>query len=324
MKYSVIFSLIVSVLVSQSASAQQQSKVVYEEDMPVTKQASCLSQSGKSSQSSLSGFSRNIPLETAVRQVVPSSFAISDNGFFSSSKPAKASWSANSEWTSELENLCSQHGFYAHVDWSAKKVLIVPPAPAKPKTVAAVTPAEAPKPAEQVKVISSAPVAKVEVASAPAPAVVAKADPAPVKKLEEPAKSVVAPVVVPATMPKAVVVKQPVEQKPYVDQMRQMWQLDPSLTLRENVEAWTKKAGWNKVVWLAVDYPVIAPASFEGHFASQTGPLAQVISAYENSDQPLVARLSVKDKVVEIRNKNFLQTNVTSVTPDAMNQQENK
>jgi hypothetical protein len=84
----------------------------------------------------------------------------------------------------------------------------------------------------------------------------------------------------------------------------QEWTLSPALTLRENVEAWAKKVGW-KLVWSAADYPIAAEAKFYGDFTSPDGPLSRLISAYEGSDQPLIARLSTLDKVVNVVNKNY-------------------
>lgn len=100
--------------------------------------------------------------------------------------------------------------------------------------------------------------------------------------------------------------------------MNQTWVLDPAFSLRENVEAWAKQAGWNKVIWSAADYPIMAPAQFTGHFASQTGPIAQVVAAYDSSEQPLQARLSVKDKVIEVRNKYYDRATVSPISPEQM------
>lgn len=80
------------------------------------------------------------------------------------------------------------------------------------------------------------------------------------------------------------------------------WVLNPKMTLKENVEEWASRAGW-RVVWEGADYPIIAPASFTGDFASPSGPLAKLIAAYETSDQPLVASLTTMDKVVYVKNK---------------------
>lgn len=96
------------------------------------------------------------------------------------------------------------------------------------------------------------------------------------------------------------------------------WKIDPNLTLRGNVEAWAKQAGWNTVVWEAADYPIVAPAVLSGEFASPTGPLAKLIDAYRDSDQPLEVSLSTMDKVVHVTNKNFDAPTVAPLTPRAI------
>ena len=99
--------------------------------------------------------------------------------------------------------------------------------------------------------------------------------------------------------------------------LNKIWALDPKLSLRENVIKWGKEAGW-RVVWDAADYPIIAPANFYGVFDSPTGPLAKLISAYDNSDQPLIASLTTMDKVVYVKNKFFDRTQVPLTTPGTM------
>lgn len=95
----------------------------------------------------------------------------------------------------------------------------------------------------------------------------------------------------------------------------QTWALDPSKTLRENVEAWTKKAGWSSVVWEGADYPVVAAATFTGSFDSPEGPLAELIAAYDGSEQPLLARLLRRDKVVHVTNRNYIPARVSPTSP---------
>ena len=95
------------------------------------------------------------------------------------------------------------------------------------------------------------------------------------------------------------------------------WVLSPSMTLRENVESWAKKAGWS-VVWEAADYPIIASANFSGDFASAEGPLAKLIGAYESSDQPLIANLTTMDRVVYVKNKFHERTQVVPTSPIEM------
>lgn len=92
------------------------------------------------------------------------------------------------------------------------------------------------------------------------------------------------------------------------------WTLDSKLTLRENVEEWSKKAGWT-VVWDAVDYPVFATATFKGEFSDSNGPLAQLFNGYSASDQPLLVRLTSKDRVVYVRNRILERSEITGLPP---------
>lgn len=95
------------------------------------------------------------------------------------------------------------------------------------------------------------------------------------------------------------------------------WSLDPSLTLRENIEQWGKKAGWT-IIWEAADYPIAAKANFAGDFASPEGPVAKLIEAYESSDQPLIAKLTTMDRVIYVRNKFHENTQVVQTSPNAI------
>lgn len=115
----------------------------------------------------------------------------------------------------------------------------------------------------------------------------------------------------------AVVAKAPVVVAPPAPVVK-TWKIDPNLTLRGNVEVWAKQAGWNTVVWEAADYPIVAPAVLTGEFSSPTGPLAKLIDAYRDSDQPLEVSLSTMDKVVHVTNKNFDAPTVAPLTPQAI------
>lgn len=94
----------------------------------------------------------------------------------------------------------------------------------------------------------------------------------------------------------------------------QTWALDPSKSLRENVEAWVKKAGWNKLVWDGADYRVVAPATFTGQFDAPDGPLSRLIDGYADSDQPLLVKLTTMDRVVHVSNKGYQPVQVESVS----------
>jgi hypothetical protein len=101
----------------------------------------------------------------------------------------------------------------------------------------------------------------------------------------------------------------------------QTWVLDPSLTLRQNVEKWAKQANYT-VVWQASDYRIYGHMVFTGEFDADNGPITQVLSQYEHSDQPLKGNMTVRDRVLFVHNKNWDMPTVIpvnsndDVTPD--------
>lgn len=91
----------------------------------------------------------------------------------------------------------------------------------------------------------------------------------------------------------------------------QLWHMDKSKTLRGNIEDWAQKAGWT-VSWDAPDYRIIASFDLTGDLVAPNGPLAQVIKSYENSEQPLVARILKGNKVIRIESRNYEQSTVVT------------
>lgn len=82
------------------------------------------------------------------------------------------------------------------------------------------------------------------------------------------------------------------------------WELNPNLSLKENVEAWAKIAGWT-VSWDGVDYPVTARTVLNGKFDDADGPLKQLAAAYLNAEQPLAIHLKEGNKVVRVENLHY-------------------
>lgn len=138
---------------------------------------------------------------------------------------------------------------------------------------------------------------------------------APVRKEAGPVEAAPRAVAVAPVVAAAPVEVKPVVTLPPAPPPVAVWTLDPSMTLKENVEAWAKKAGWNRVVWEGADYPVVAAATFTGDFTSPEGPLAKLIAAYDKSEQPLLAKLTTLDKVVTVTNRNYVPTAVNPTAP---------
>ncbi len=188
------------------------------------------------------------------------------------------SWSGDRPWTQVLGDLAYRGGFGANVQWDKRRVVLYRPGQPAPSDAGLVS----------ARVIRGK-----AIDSAPASSVVASQVQAPV----------------------AAVVVQP---RPAPVVSTQKWLIDPRLSLKQNVEAWTRQAGWKAVVWEAADYEMVAPAVFEGDFASQDGPLAKLIRAYSKSDQPLQVELSTMDMVVHVTNKNYQPTVVNPMIPSSI------
>ena len=96
---------------------------------------------------------------------------------------------------------------------------------------------------------------------------------------------------------------------------QKVWNLNTTLTLRENVEEWAKEVGWS-VSWAAVDYPVTTKVSLTGMLDDSTaGPLVQIAKAYETAEQPITFTFYT-NKVIRVENASFKQLNVRDQLPN--------
>lgn len=247
------------------------------------------------------GWADDVPLELAMQQVVPHGWSVTASPGVRQQLSAPVSWSGDRPWVSVLSSMISRHPISARVDWDARQVLLFDsndPIPSSLVVPGAVVVKGTAPTAASVPSFAQAPVRQ---AHHQAPVL---AQPAPIQSTQSIGVAQV-PCCAPASV--ATVVQAP--------QTSHRWLIDPRLTLRENVEAWTRQAGWNSVVWEAADYEMVAPAQFEGNFASPEGPLARLIQAYAESDQPLKVRLLTQDKVVHVSNRNYTPTVVDPATP---------
>lgn len=231
----------------------------------------------------LQGWADEVPLSLALEQVVPSGWTVDAGGV---NTAQAVSWKGGRSWHAIVGDLAYGNRFDARIDWVDQTVTLGPVGSMAP-SLASASPAAAPPRKE-----ADAPVRKEvdDVAQAPKAAAIVPAVSAP---------RAVAAVVLPPPPAAPVVMT---------------WTLDPSKTLRENVETWAKRAGWTSV-WQGADYPVVAAATFTGEFASAEGPLAKLIAAYDTSDQPLLAKLTTMDRVVTVTNRNYTPTTVAPTAP---------
>lgn len=81
----------------------------------------------------------------------------------------------------------------------------------------------------------------------------------------------------------------------------QVWSLQAGKSLRENLDAWAKKAGWH-VDWTKTDtnYPVDHSATLVGSFAGKGGVVDKLMTATQGRDVPLTAKFYNGNNVVVI------------------------
>lgn len=235
----------------------------------------------------VSGWADDVPLDLALSQVVPAGWSIHAQGVPGAKQ---VSWSGGRPWKQVLGDLAYRGDFAANIQWDNRRVVIYPagqPAPAMDALAG-------------TRLVRGQPTAKAPVASGVpccAPTTIHTETDLGAGRLPSGSAAVV---ISPSPTPVA-----PARQ----------WLIDPRLSLKQNVEAWTRQAGWSAVVWEAADYEMVAPAVFQGEFTSKDGPLAKLIAAYSKSDQPLQVELLTQDRVVHVTNKNYQPAVVAPMVP---------
>jgi len=265
----------------------------------------------------LKGWADAVPLSVALAQVVPSDWKVDKPGIDDSKI---VSWKGEREWTLVLEDLAKLGGTDILVDWSSKTLYLMNPG--------------------QLDVLAKIEKEQAALAEAARQAKLAKEAAQASEKIEEPASPVEvladqkAESKEPALLPQVTLgdVASPGAlpgplQDPVV-RVELSWEVDPTKTLRENVEEWAKRENWI-VVWEGADYPIYSRAVFKGDFTSPTGPIAELIGAYDHSEQPLRVVLKGRSRVVHVTNRNYSATTVeasdaVSMAPRAFMQNESK
>jgi hypothetical protein len=89
-----------------------------------------------------------------------------------------------------------------------------------------------------------------------------------------------------------------------------VWRVDTEKTLRENLNEWSAKAGWD-LAWdkdLMIDYPVEHEAVFTGDLVGKDGAIDSILSSISGrADIPLKAMFYKKNKVVLVTRGGFEQ-----------------
>lgn len=89
----------------------------------------------------------------------------------------------------------------------------------------------------------------------------------------------------------------------------QVWKLDSSLTLRENLAKWSERAGWS-LEWdesLTYDYPIRHGAVLTGNFVGVGGVVDQVMFSLKDSKKPLTAEFYETNNVVLVKEAGYKQ-----------------
>jgi hypothetical protein len=224
------------------------------------------------------GFARSVPLLTALKQITPSGWRARRVGDLDLS--AKVSWRADGRsWVEVLDELAHEQGFSATVNWDRQELVVAPAGSAGDAPVresiapaASQAPQASANPGVVARVDSGRPASTVREEIAPAAPRVVVAKPLPIK------------------------VAQPT------------WTLSADKTLRQNIEAWGKQAGWT-VSWdpQMPDYPITVPVTFVGALDSQGGPLYQLALAYKEADQPLTIRMMRGNHTIRVEKLDYDQ-----------------
>lgn len=88
-----------------------------------------------------------------------------------------------------------------------------------------------------------------------------------------------------------------------------VWRLDSTLTVRENLDVWSARAGWS-LEWdqdLKIDYPVSHSAVMTGQFAGQGGVVDQILNSIKSNSVPLTAVFYTGNNVVFVTEAGFTQ-----------------
>jgi hypothetical protein len=245
---------------------------------------------------------REEPLRDAISSVVPESFEIFDNGTLNRASVEAVSSAGPRPWPFVLADVLSSAHIVANIDWGRRQVSLAPTA--APSAASRSLRSTAKNAAPSVKSVptKSASVQDASYSSGRSPAAL----PSDLTVSSASSSRFIADVR-PLSSPATAVVQQ-------------SWPMSSSLSLKENVAVWAKKAGVT-LVWTGSDYPVVGNPVFHGAFAAPDGPLATIVRGYANSKQPLVFDLTTMDNVLHVHNKYAQRAIVPDTSPSELSPQ---
>lgn len=92
---------------------------------------------------------------------------------------------------------------------------------------------------------------------------------------------------------------------------QEVWRLESGKTLKENLEQWSKDAGW-QLAWderLRIDYPILHSAVLTGPFAGENGVVDRLLAAFKDQPKPLTATFYTGNRVIRITEAGYRQEN---------------
>lgn len=216
---------------------------------------------------------KNVPLYSAVRDVVPASWIIKLSPEVAQNYRGKVSWTGNDQWPFVLRKMLVSHNLEAQIDDRQKQVVIVY---GKSPTIAA--------------------------------SVVAKSLPAKPAMSKPAVSKPVNPFV--GTPPATETLTTPLiaASKPAVTPPVQTWSISKGVTLKEGIMSWAASekcsasgtTNWTVLWKTPVNYRVDAPLQFSGNFIAA---LNEVFALYQRAEKPLYAVTNTPQCLIRIGDK---------------------
>lgn len=297
----------------------------------------------------LKGFAKELNLLTVLKQITPDGWKA--ERFYNADLNKKASWTGGKNWVDTLNDISKQTDFSVIILWDKKELRILPSpkdkismknldmmekvlmmsdknnSPLLMEKEKNITPIEQTSSSLSKSILTSSASGKFELIKPQEKLntnVVSKnvnVDSVGVKetvvKLSSSTNNTNTNTTVSANLPTdKLAVKQLVPKNT-------VWLLDSNKTLKDNVEKWAKESGWN-VAWLGENYPVAFSSTLYGVFDSETGPIAQLATAYSKAKQPLTFDFQNMNKTLVVENYIYEQTIIKDELREQLNHLTNK
>lgn len=224
----------------------------------------------KDNAKALKGFATGLPLVEVLKQITPNGWIVKKNDTAESRVDVNklVSWTGGSAWNITLEGIVRQANTNAIIDWDKKEVTLIAVPSVTTKTVTITNVKENSQGASKKE--DGVSVFELEGTTTKTETIVSgesnyKNSPSIVIENE-------------STKTVSQVVTNVVATEKPTQEVAQSWVLDAGKSLKQNVLAWGKQAGY-KVEWIGEDYNVDSGTMF-GEFESETGPIRQLSLDY--------------------------------------------